>query len=475
MRMHHKILLALAVAVAGCGDSTGDDGGQMPDLAAPSGGDLAAPAGCSPGCTGLTPKCNAARHCVGCLGDADCAMGSYCKIASDAAASCVPGCQADNNCAPAQKCCGNLCTDPMTDTRNCGGCGMACSTAHASATCAGGQCAAGKCEPGWGDCNQDPKDGCEANLHADPANCTACGAACDIKNAYAGCSDGCYATACKWGFDDCNMNPMDGCETSVLADVKNCGTCGKSCANLANAMAGCVSGNCVLSSCNLGYADCDKNAGNGCEVLVATDVNNCGACGNVCPQGTICKQGGCTCAMCNIPNASALCVNNMCVFDKCNPGFADCNNNKADGCEVSLNTDKNNCSQCGMVCPLNAPFCANGQCVSQSCPNNPQWMPVGCATMTWVWSSDKNKAKTVVDANAAQVLWSGCNHAGDPNNTDGKCSLTGKGWVSTKTFTMQGCNATWYHLGGSYTGDCGGHDGDTVRHLVMGDNDCFAY
>jgi hypothetical protein len=52
----------------------------------------------------------------------------------------------------------------------------------------------------------------------------------------------------------------------------------------------------------------------------------------------------------------------MCVFDKCNPGFGDCNNNTADGCEASLNGDANNCSACGNKCPMNTPNCVNGVC-----------------------------------------------------------------------------------------------------------------
>jgi hypothetical protein len=241
-------------------------------------------------------------------------------------------------------------------------------TPNSGAACVGGMCVAGQCKPGYGDCNKDPKDGCETNLHIDPNNCVMCGAACDIPNAYASCADGCYSTACKFGFDDCNMNPMDGCETAVRSDPKNCGSCGKSCTMLPNAMAGCANGNCILQSCNQGYADCDKMANNGCEVLVATDANNCGACGNVCPQGTICKQGGCTCPNCNIPNASAKCVNNICVFDKCNPGFADCNNNTADGCEINLLFDTKNCTQCGMACPQGQ-ICNNGVCGT---------LPAGC-------------------------------------------------------------------------------------------------
>ncbi|MBK8261956.1 MAG: DUF4215 domain-containing protein [Nannocystis sp.] len=46
--------------------------------------------------------------------------------------------------------------------------------------------------------------------------------------------------------------------------------------------------------CNQGYADCDKAAGNGCEVAIAGDKNNCGACGKKCqnPYNT-CQQGQC--------------------------------------------------------------------------------------------------------------------------------------------------------------------------------------
>jgi len=111
------------------------------------------------------------------------------------------------------------------------------------------------------------------------------------------------------------------------------------------------------------------------------------------------------------------------------------------------------------------------------CDLHPQWQAVSCTTPDWVWSSDRVAATTVPIANALQVLWTGCDHAGgvQPDMGNGLCSLDGLGWVSTQTFVMAGCDADWYHLGGGYTGNCGGHDGDTVRHLVKGINDCYAY
>jgi hypothetical protein len=77
----------------------------------------------------------------------------------------------------------------------------------------------------------------------------------------------------------------------------------------------------------------------------------------------VCINGGCTCPNCNFPNASSKCVNNVCVLDKCLAGYGNCDGNDVNGCEVSLMSDKNNCSQCGMVCPMNAPFCGSGVCV----------------------------------------------------------------------------------------------------------------
>ena len=115
--------------------------------------------------------------------------------------------------------------------------------------------------------------------------------------------------------------------------------------------------------------------------------------------------------------------------------------------------------------------CSNDCTSNYSCLNNPQWQAVDCTTPSWVWSSDNTNAITVPDANLLHVLWTGCSHANIPNT----CSLDGTGWVSTGVTAMAGCNTTWYHLGGSYTGQCGGHDGDQVRRLVLNPNDCYAY
>ncbi len=274
-----------------CIDATCVPGASV-DMAA--GGDGAAGA-CQPACGGLTPYCNGAGHCVGCTMDAQCPAGKFCKVTDDAHATCAIGCASDDRCG-AGRCCNMQCADVANDVRNCGACGKACDVPNADAACASGQCQAGACHPGWGDCNNDAKDGCETNLHVDAANCTACGTACDLPHALGGgaCADGCYIGACDFGYDDCNQDPKDGCETPVLTDADNCGGCGVPCTGLPNAQANCTNGNCVLGACNAGFANCDGNPQNGCEANLSRDPMNCGGCGKVCPMNLpFCNNGAC--------------------------------------------------------------------------------------------------------------------------------------------------------------------------------------
>lgn len=103
------------------------------------------------------------------------------------------------------------------------------------------------------------------------------------------------------------------------------------------------------------------------------------------------------------------------------------------------------------------------------CAGHSQWMPVTCTTTNWVWSSDRVGATTVASASAQRKLFT------DASGGVNFCSLDGTGWVSTATTVMSGCNTDWYHLGGSYTGNCGGWDGTVVRRLAMGPNECYDY
>lgn len=57
----------------------------------------------------------------------------------------------------------------------------------------------------------------------------------------------------------------------------------------------CIPGGRCSGTCNPGYQDCDGIGANGCESSKNNDINNCGACGNVCPGATpLCTNGVCS-------------------------------------------------------------------------------------------------------------------------------------------------------------------------------------
>ena len=105
--------------------------------------------------------------------------------------------------------------------------------------------------------------------------------------------------ACDPGFADCDANPANGCEVDATTTA-NCGGCGKVCSTN-NAMAACNGGACQLT-CNNGFGNCDANAANGCESNVTNDAMNCGACGHACSLAhatASCAAGACGIASCD--------------------------------------------------------------------------------------------------------------------------------------------------------------------------------
>src|SRR5205807_2066513 len=99
-----------------------------------------------------------------------------------------------------------------TSVGNCGACGAACNLAHATAACMASSCVVASCDLGFKDCDGQPADGCESNTALDPLNCGACGHACSSTNGAPACGGGACSITCNMGFGDCDNNVNDGCE-----------------------------------------------------------------------------------------------------------------------------------------------------------------------------------------------------------------------------------------------------------------------
>ncbi len=311
----------------------------------------------------------------------------------------------------------------------------------------------GPCNPGTTRCG----DFC-VDLQTDPDNCNRCGSGCAARaNAVPACRLGACALTCAANFGDCDGNPANGCETPTNT-ATNCRLCGSAC-NFPNAMAMCTDTGCRIGGCTEGFGDCNRRNNDGCEVDQRTDIANCGGCGMPCMSA----------------RSQSACVGGACVIRACDRGFENCDMNPRNGCEAEVATDVANCGTCGTACGAGQ-ICTAGRCVmGAACNGNPAWQRVTCTTTGWIWSMDRNMAMDAPTANRLRVLASGCSHTGEPLQAMGLCSLTGTGYVSTRTFTINNCNDRWYAIGGRFTGNCGGHDGDTYRLLVLNDGDCYAY
>lgn len=293
-----------------------------------------------------TNTATSTAHCGGC--------DRACPVLPNATSTCAASRCGLGMCAAGYANCNNSvgdgCEAPLqTDVNNCGGCGNVCDPLNATPSCSAGACGIGMCDPGYANCNNDITDGCESTPSTDPLNCGACRNVCrTYPNASTLCSSGtCSMGPCKSGYVNCNNSDSDGCEIVTSKDPANCGTCGTRCDTPPNAAsASCTSGKCV-ANCNSSFRDCDGSFKNGCETIIQNDINNCGMCGKVCGP---------------VANGVQLCQDKVCKIAICQTGFADCNGDYADGCEVDLRKDKNNCGMCGKECAGNR-RCANRLCV----------------------------------------------------------------------------------------------------------------
>lgn len=144
-------------------------------------------------------------------------------------------------------------------------------------------------------------------------------------------------------YGDCNGSLRDGCETR-LVETDHCGACGFSCANRPHATGGACNpgGRCELV-CERGYADCDGNAENGCELSSA-----------------------------GFPNSESVTCRDRTVVLGCKSPYGDCDGDPSNGCEADLSRDAAHCGGCGRACGADpVTHHASTGCVSGACVYSP--------------------------------------------------------------------------------------------------------
>lgn len=278
-----------------------------------------------------------------------------CGVKCDAK-SCRGGICSQLDCEPGYADCDrdedNKCEVSLNSVTNCGRCGNACSAGNASVTCEHGKCAVVKCKPGFDDCDGDESNGCETALDT-VTDCGRCDKVCEVSVGVASCGGGvCTSAVCASGSADCDSDIDNGCETS-LRTLDDCGMCGQPCTALReNQWVTCETGVCLLADCTAGSYDCDQDPLTGCESSLK-DLQNCGECGRIC----------------DYDHAIASCSDGSCKMVSCESGFDNCNSDDTDGCETAVTTI-DNCGECGRMCPHfehTITGCSNGQCVVVAC------------------------------------------------------------------------------------------------------------
>jgi hypothetical protein len=192
-----------------------------------------------------------------------------------------------------------------------------------------GACTTRVCEPDEPYCNGTRAQVCNARGSGptgDPG--TDCRASVGLQ-----CVDG--ACACLSTYADCDGDAGNGCEAATSSDPGHCGACGNECSDNHVAAPRCASSVCN-SACEAGYTDCNSDkASDGCETNIATDAAHCGACDSACSANHV-DSPRCASGICN---------------GACADGYVDCNANKqTDGCETAVSIDPDHCGGCTTAC-----------------------------------------------------------------------------------------------------------------------------
>jgi hypothetical protein len=159
---------------------------------------------------------------------------------------------------------------------------------------------------------------------------------------------------CDQGWQDCDGQALNGCESFAADDLNNCGACGNRCRSGSQASPICGNGMCGIQ-CFGTYLDCNNDQYD-CESDISSDPNNCGGCNNACPTNATCAGGTCSCESGLVCGATGGADGGLADGGSADGGFSP-------GLCAPID-DPQNCGTCGNVCQGATPFCSQGTCLA---------------------------------------------------------------------------------------------------------------
>lgn len=266
------------------------------------------PIGSSPTCAGGTCDfvCSVGLHrcgstCISTMSISGCGTScSPCPTATNADPTC-DGMRCGFRCRTGFADCdgdpANGCEADLATPGTCGRCDTRCpSTMNGTASCTGGACGV-ICSAGFHRCGS----ACVSNSSI--ASCGSSCTPCTAPDRGTATCDGTHCDfACNTGLTRCGSTCLD-----TSSDIDNCGACYRRCF-VQNATPVCTAGSCTHGTCNVGYDDCDGDPSNGCETNLWAN-ESCGACGRACASGYSCLRGTCvaTGSVCGRPYFTVEC------------------------------------------------------------------------------------------------------------------------------------------------------------------------
>ena len=387
--------------------------------------------------------------------------GAVCDPENTDEAACLEGVCSIVTCAEGFADCdgdvSNGCEAELANSMDhCGACDSACALDNAISECVEGACTLSACTEQWGNCDADGETGCETDLLVSLDACGACGAECSFRHGTGTCDAGaCTFVGCDENFADCNDERNDGCEVSLLTDPQNCLTCGVPC-DLPNVRSHvCTAAGCGIGACDVGFADCDGDPSNGCEVNTTNDVGNCGACT----------------AECRFDTAVAACVDSACAVASCNGNQRNCDGDPSNGCETDVMSDLAHCGICDLACDttnVDALSCNVGTCSINACDAG-----FGDCDLTPATGCEQ-------DLSSLQHCRA-CNNRCEQPNAISECRPEGcavaaceVGWVDLDGDLSNGCDLRCTPIAGIDSPDpgfvdsnCDGIDGDATTSIFV--------